>query len=73
MFPKKNCKKILHCRTHLHACILNIADVIEGDHSLLFSSPEAAVLPKWRKVIKEHLVQKISLLVFDEAHCISLW
>ncbi|XP_048728852.1 probable ATP-dependent DNA helicase RecS isoform X2 [Ostrea edulis] len=42
---------------------------LEGS-SILFSSPEAAVLPKWKKIIRK---TAISVVVFDEAHCISQW
>ncbi|XP_078311557.1 putative ATP-dependent DNA helicase RecS [Crassostrea virginica] len=40
------------------------------DSSIIFSSPEAAVLPKWKKIIRK---TKMSTTVFDEAHCISQW
>ncbi|XP_069114681.1 uncharacterized protein [Argopecten irradians] len=48
-------------------------DVKDSDPSIIFASPEAAILPKWTRILREHLQKRICLLAFDEAHCISSW
>lgn len=37
--------------------------------SLLFCSPEALVLPKWRDVLAGSVSERIVAVVVDEAHC----
>ena len=56
--------------------LLGVVDNISaGDYSVVFSSPEAALLPGiWRRsftsgVFNDHM----KALIIDEAHCITEW
>lgn len=64
----------IHCtlNIYLHKS-QHLSDIVEQDLSIVFASPEAATQQRWRKILKENLKDKICLLVFDEAHCISSW
>ena len=67
-------EKKIHCtlNIYLHKS-QHLSDIVEQDLSIVFASPEAATQQRWRKILKENLIEKICLLVFDEAHCISSW
>ena len=42
--------------------------------SLIFSSPESLLQPKWREVLENPLVSsRVCALVINEAHCVSKW
>ena len=42
--------------------------------SLIYSSPEALLHTKWRKVLENSLVtNRVCAVVVDEAHCVSKW
>ena len=42
--------------------------------SLLYCTPEALVLPKWRDALEDSSVSyRIVAVVIDEAHCVSKW
>jgi len=47
-----------------------LARLENGDYRLFFATPERLQKPEFQKAISQ---LKISLLVVDEAHCISLW
>ncbi|KAK3106069.1 hypothetical protein FSP39_012030 [Pinctada imbricata] len=44
---------------------------LRSDLSVVFATPEAATSTTWKVVLQERI--NISLIVFDEAHCISSW
>ncbi|KAK3107861.1 hypothetical protein FSP39_023725 [Pinctada imbricata] len=44
---------------------------LRSDLSIVFATPEAATSTKWKVALQEKT--NISLIVFDEAHCISSW
>jgi ATP-dependent DNA helicase RecQ len=45
-----------------------------GQYHFVFASPESALKPKWRCMFLTEVWQrKMTLLVFDEALCISEW
>ncbi|XP_021355509.1 uncharacterized protein LOC110451698 [Mizuhopecten yessoensis] len=46
---------------------------IADDESIIFVSPEAATLTRWKRLLGEKFQNPICLLAFDEAHCISSW
>ena len=44
------------------------------EDSILFSAPEALVLPRWRDILdKETFSRRVASVVVDEAHCLSKW
>lgn len=47
-----------------------IEDAVSGRCKILYLSPERLVSPKFVRIAKR---MNISLLVIDEAHCVSLW
>ncbi|KAL3870211.1 hypothetical protein ACJMK2_038290 [Sinanodonta woodiana] len=51
----------------------SVKEIRENEVSVLYTSPEAAILQKWMKILKEQFKDNICILVFDEAHCISSW
>ena len=67
-------EKKIHCtlNIYLHKS-QHLSDIVEQDLSIVFASPEAATQQRWRKILKENLKDKICLLVFDEAYCLSSW
>ncbi|XP_014678938.1 PREDICTED: ATP-dependent DNA helicase Q-like 3 [Priapulus caudatus] len=50
-----------------------INDIIQGDMSILFTSPEAILQSVWMRMIKLHYMKRIVAVVYDEAHCICSW
>ncbi|XP_070542619.1 ATP-dependent DNA helicase RecQ-like [Ptychodera flava] len=64
------------------ACILKMAemtaaeikDIMEGNCSLVFTSPEAICKEPWRSMLRnEHYKSRLAFLACDEAHCIVEW
>lgn len=47
-----------------------IEDAINGKYKILYIAPERLQSSIWNRSVKE---MKISMLVIDEAHCISVW
>lgn len=58
-----------------HFYLLGVVDNISaGDYSVVFSSPEAALLPGiWRSFTNGLFNDHMKALIIDEAHCITLW
>ena len=49
------------------------ASICQGEADIAFVSPERLWIPDFREGVLPHLVSATSLLVIDEAHCISDW
>lgn len=44
----------------------------DGDYSVIYATPEAAVHSQWRAVWKHHKT-RICVLALDEVHCLIDW
>lgn len=49
-------------------------DPLSGDVSVVYSSPEAIMSSKWRRMLKTKSWQdRLTTIAIDEAHCICEW
>ena len=59
--------------TNAHFISINTG-IQQGDFTVIFSSPEIAILSHWRDTWTTKIYQEqLSLVAVDEAHCDSTW
>ena len=71
LMSSKNYKYV--CVSKYLFCHLMIIPGVKNSHqSVVFASPEALELGPWLQILKKHQ-NKVSVLAFDEVHCVSEW
>lgn len=48
-------------------------EIKNGDATVLFASPDAIISKHWLRVLQDVYKENITLVAYDEAHCISEW